>query len=107
MGLERRAFCLRKRVEKLTADAGCAVYLPSLSARTVTYKGMLTTDQLPAFFPEPPGRWVMVRQTLRQGQEQMPYPFMLKDQPFIPASKPVLRERLKGIAKSSAKRCAS
>src|SRR5947209_7874275 len=45
---------------------------------------------LPAFFPEAPGRWVMVRQTLKQGQEQMPYPFMVKDQPFIPSSKPVL-----------------
>ncbi|MEA2603051.1 MAG: hypothetical protein QOF89_4043 [Acidobacteriota bacterium] len=45
---------------------------------------------LPAFFPEPPGRWVMVRAALREGQVQMPYPFMLKDQPYIPASKPVL-----------------
>ncbi len=45
---------------------------------------------LPAFFPEPPGRWVMVRETLKEGQTQMPYPFMLKDQPYIPSSKPVL-----------------
>src|SRR5207302_8287433 len=47
LGLERRAFCLRKRVER---EAG--VYLPSLSCRTIVYKGMLTTDQLPAFFPD-------------------------------------------------------
>jgi glutamate synthase (NADPH/NADH) large chain len=47
MPLERRAFCARKRIER---EVG--VYLPSLSCRTVTYKGMLTTDQLPAFFPE-------------------------------------------------------
>jgi glutamate synthase (NADPH/NADH) large chain len=52
MGLERRAFCLRKRVEKLTAHEGCALYLPSLSARTITYKGMLTTQQLGTFFPD-------------------------------------------------------
>ncbi len=45
---------------------------------------------LPAFFPEPPGRWVMVRASLREGQTQMPYPFMLKEQPYIPSSKPVL-----------------
>jgi VWFA-related protein len=45
---------------------------------------------LPAFFPEPPGRWVMVRETLKEGQTQMPYPFMLKDAPYIPSSKPVL-----------------
>ncbi|HET7530181.1 MAG TPA: glutamate synthase large subunit [Mycobacteriales bacterium] len=47
LGLERRAFCLRKRTER---EVG--VYLPSLSCRTLVYKGMLTTDQLPAFFPD-------------------------------------------------------
>ena len=52
MDLERRAFCLRKRVERATAEAGCALYLPSLSARTMVYKGMLTTDQLSSFFPD-------------------------------------------------------
>jgi VWFA-related protein len=46
---------------------------------------------LPAFFPEAPGRWVMIREQLRQGQTQAPYPFMLKEQPYIPASKPPLR----------------
>jgi len=45
LGLERRAFCLRKRVER---EVG--LYLASLSCRTLVYKGMLTTDQLPAFF---------------------------------------------------------
>ena len=29
-----------------------AAYFPSLSARTIIYKGMLTPDQLPAFFPD-------------------------------------------------------
>ena len=52
LDLERRAFCLRKRLERRTAAEGCAVYLPSLSARTVVYKGMLTTDQLATFFPD-------------------------------------------------------
>ncbi len=47
MALERRAFCLRKRAEK-EAD----VYFPSLSSRTLVYKGMLTTDQLDDFFPD-------------------------------------------------------
>jgi hypothetical protein len=32
----------------------------------------------------------MVRETQEAGQPQMPYPFMLKDQPYIPASLPVL-----------------
>jgi glutamate synthase (NADPH/NADH) large chain len=52
LDLERRAFCLRKRLERRTAAEGCAVYLPSLSARTVVYKGMLTTEQLDTFFPD-------------------------------------------------------
>jgi VWFA-related protein len=45
---------------------------------------------LPAFFPETPGRWVMVRENPREGQPQAAYPFMLKEQPYIPASLPVL-----------------
>jgi len=47
LGLERLAFCLRKRAEKET-DA----YFPSLSSRTIAYKGMLTTEQLDQFFPD-------------------------------------------------------
>jgi glutamate synthase (NADPH/NADH) large chain len=45
--LDRLAFCLRKRAER---EVG--VYFASLSARTVVYKGMLTTSQLEPFFPD-------------------------------------------------------
>lgn len=45
---------------------------------------------LPAFFPEPPGKWLMVREQPRGEQQDVPYPFMLKDQPYIPSSLPVL-----------------
>src|SRR4051812_8969082 len=47
MELERLAFCLRKRSERETE-----VYFPSLSSRTIAYKGMLTTDQLDHFYPD-------------------------------------------------------
>jgi len=47
MGLERLAFCLRKRAERETG-----VYFPSLSGRTLVYKGMLTTEQLDHVFPD-------------------------------------------------------
>ena len=47
MALERRAFCLRKRAERETG-----AYFPSLSSRTIAYKGMLTTDQLDTFYPD-------------------------------------------------------
>jgi glutamate synthase (NADPH/NADH) large chain len=47
LALERMAFRLRKRAERETST-----YFPSLSGRTIIYKGMLTTDQLDKFFPE-------------------------------------------------------
>jgi glutamate synthase (NADPH/NADH) large chain len=47
MALERLAFCLRKRAEHET-DA----YFPSLSSRTLVYKGMLTPAQLDEVYPD-------------------------------------------------------
>lgn len=47
IALDRKAFVVRKRAER---EAG--VYFPSLSARTIVYKGMLTTGQLEPFFPD-------------------------------------------------------
>ncbi|MGP3951127.1 glutamate synthase large subunit [Streptomyces sp. 7N604] len=47
IALDRKAFVLRKRAER---ESG--VYFPSLSARTIVYKGMLTTGQLEPFFPD-------------------------------------------------------
>ena len=45
---------------------------------------------LPPFFPEAPGRWLMAREVVPAGEKPPPYPFMQRDQPYIPASKPVL-----------------
>ncbi|PPK96074.1 glutamate synthase (NADPH/NADH) large chain [Kineococcus xinjiangensis] len=45
--LDRRAYAVRKRAER---DLG--VYFPSLSSRTLVYKGMLTTGQLEPFYPD-------------------------------------------------------
>jgi glutamate synthase (NADPH/NADH) large chain len=47
LALDRVAFVLRKRAER-----EAEVYFPSLSARTLVYKGMLTTGQLEPFFPD-------------------------------------------------------
>jgi glutamate synthase (NADPH) large chain len=47
MAMERMAFCLRKRAEHET-DA----YFGSFGGRTLLYKGMLTTAQLDAFYPD-------------------------------------------------------
>ncbi len=45
---------------------------------------------LPPLFPEPQGKWLLTRETQAQGAPQPDYPFMLGQEPFIPASKPVL-----------------
>ncbi len=52
--LDRRAYLARKRMEHEVRDADddAAVYFPSLSSRTLVYKGMLTTPQLGEFFPD-------------------------------------------------------
>ena len=47
IALERIAFCFRKRLEH-----ELSIYFPSLSSRTIVYKGMLTTGQLEEFFPD-------------------------------------------------------
>jgi glutamate synthase (NADPH/NADH) large chain len=47
LALERRAYCVRKRIEHETG-----VYVVSLSSRTLVYKGMLTTNQLGEYFPD-------------------------------------------------------
>jgi len=54
MDLERLAFVVRKRAEHACADSdpkgGIGLYFPSLSSRTIVYKGMLTEPQLEKFF---------------------------------------------------------
>ena len=48
LAIDRMTFCLRKRVEHEVHG----VYIVSLSARTLVYKGMLTPEQLDPFFPD-------------------------------------------------------
>jgi glutamate synthase (NADPH/NADH) large chain len=52
--LDRRSFVVRKRVEREVtgSDGGALAYFPSLSSRTLIYKGMLTTPQLVEFYPD-------------------------------------------------------
>ncbi len=48
LAVDRMSYALRNRVEHEVPG----VYLPSLSARTLVYKGMLTSHQLRAFYPD-------------------------------------------------------
>jgi glutamate synthase domain-containing protein 2/glutamate synthase domain-containing protein 1/glutamate synthase domain-containing protein 3 len=53
--LERRLYVLRKCIEREAASAGFTdddFYIPSLSSRTVNYKGMFVADQLEKFYPD-------------------------------------------------------
>ena len=52
--LERRLYILRKSLENEARRlaSGDDFYLPSLSCRTVVYKGMMTGCQLPLFYPD-------------------------------------------------------
>ena len=47
---------------------------------------------LPPFFPEPTGKWLIVREAARPDARQVPYPFMIGEEPYIPALLPVLRD---------------
>jgi glutamate synthase (NADPH/NADH) large chain len=47
LDLERRVYCVRKRAER-----DHDIYFPSLSGRTIVYKGMLTEEQLVSFYPD-------------------------------------------------------
>ena len=50
LALERAAFCVRKQAEHELVDDD--VYFPSLSSRTIVYKGMLTEGQVERFFAD-------------------------------------------------------
>ncbi|MFM7891546.1 MAG: glutamate synthase subunit alpha, partial [Actinomycetota bacterium] len=51
IALDRQLFIARKRIEH-ELPAELRTYFPSLSSRTLIYKGMLTTPELGLFFPD-------------------------------------------------------
>jgi glutamate synthase (ferredoxin) len=55
-GFERKLYVIRKRAEHAVARSGLtekrAFYLPSLSSRTIVYKGMLSADQIETMYPD-------------------------------------------------------
>ncbi|HLN27125.1 MAG TPA: glutamate synthase large subunit [Gemmataceae bacterium] len=56
LAFERKLYVIRKRVENAVkaSDLGQRrmFYIPSLSSRTIIYKGMLNSDQLRTFYPD-------------------------------------------------------
>ncbi len=49
---ERKLYLLRRSIEHAAQDAGLSVYLPSLSSRTIVYKGMLAATGVGRFYPD-------------------------------------------------------
>ena len=54
--LERKLYVIRKRIERavdaLPGEGKRFFYIPSLSSRTIIYKGMLSADQIDTMFPD-------------------------------------------------------
>jgi glutamate synthase domain-containing protein 2/glutamate synthase domain-containing protein 1/glutamate synthase domain-containing protein 3 len=54
--LERKLYVIRKRVERLVRESGLrdseSFYVPSLSSRTINYKGLLLPYQIPQFYKD-------------------------------------------------------
>ncbi len=48
---------------------------------------------LPPLFVETPGKWIIAREELAAGEERPVFPFMVGQQPFLPAARPELRQR--------------
>ena len=50
---ERELYVIRRRIEKAAAAAGInGLYLPSLSCRSIIYKGMMLAEQVAEFYPD-------------------------------------------------------
>ncbi|MFB6259728.1 MAG: glutamate synthase subunit alpha, partial [Thiohalorhabdaceae bacterium] len=55
-GFERKLLVIRKRIEHTVSDEhpeyADYFHIPSLSAKTLVYKGLLLAEQVPAFYPD-------------------------------------------------------
>jgi glutamate synthase (ferredoxin) len=56
LNFERKLYIIRRRIAKTIKNSGLTdkdfFYIPSLSSRTIVYKGMLTSTQLRDFYPD-------------------------------------------------------
>jgi len=80
------SYTLRVLVRNGTTGALSAKVLP-LEVPAFTQPAAVL---LPPFFPETPGRWLLVRENA-EAPKDIPYPFQMQSQGFIPAALPVLR----------------
>ncbi len=74
----------------LVRNAGNGDYGLSSEAIAVPAFDRSPAVLLPPFFAENPGRWLMVRETARSGEREVPYPFTVGDRAYVPALRPAL-----------------
>jgi glutamate synthase (NADPH/NADH) large chain len=51
-GFERRLYIARRRAEKALEATDPAFYVPTLSCRVISYKGLVLPENLPVFYPD-------------------------------------------------------
>ncbi|MCB6183287.1 glutamate synthase large subunit [Leeia sp. TBRC 13508] len=49
---ERRLYIARRRAEKAAKPADKSFYIPTLSGKVISYKGLVTPENLPVFYPD-------------------------------------------------------
>jgi glutamate synthase (NADPH/NADH) large chain len=49
---ERKLYIARRKVEKVVADDDATFYMPTLSGRVISYKGLVMPAYLPVFYPD-------------------------------------------------------
>jgi glutamate synthase (NADPH/NADH) large chain len=49
---ERKLYIARRKVEKAVADTDTTFYMPTLSGRVISYKGLVMPEYLPVFYPD-------------------------------------------------------
>ncbi|NTV95542.1 MAG: glutamate synthase large subunit [Thiobacillus sp.] len=49
---ERKLYIARRKVEKAVAGDDATFYMPTLSGRVISYKGLVMPDYLPVFYPD-------------------------------------------------------
>ena len=78
-------------VRVLVRNGATGAYGVRAQALQVPAFGEPAAVLLPPFFPEAPGRWVMVREAPRKPENgSPPYPFVVQERAYVPSSRPVL-----------------
>ena len=80
----------------LIRNSQTGVYGLQVLSLTVPAKTATVPYLLPPLFPEAAGRWIMLRENLKAGQTPPAYPFMVRQDPYIPAVRAEIPDRRRG-----------